>query len=141
MAGNTIYMQEGSNYIDIHDNEVVNLNIDKATVRVQSEEKEKEKTEGGSLPESLATKEAMKYWQKLQVAGFVDTDCILVQGVSRKQAMYIADLFSEKLKLPSKWKPFQELWGLKNLAQEKYDMLQNGNMPPLYQKIDEVFKE
>jgi hypothetical protein len=32
MAGNTIYMQEGSNYIDIHDNEVVNLNIDKATV-------------------------------------------------------------------------------------------------------------
>ena len=32
MAGNTIYMQEGSNYIDIHDNEVVNLNIDKGTV-------------------------------------------------------------------------------------------------------------
>ena len=141
MAGNTIYMQEGSNYIDIHDNEVVNLSVDKGTVRVQSEEKDKEKTKGGCLPESLATKEAMKYWQKLQVAGFVDTDCILVQGVSRKQAMYIADLFSEKLKLSSKWKFFQELWGLKNLAQEKYDMLQNGNMPPLYQKIDEVFKE
>lgn len=35
MAGNTIYMQEGSNYIDIHDNEVVNLNIDKATVSIQ----------------------------------------------------------------------------------------------------------
>ena len=32
MAGNTVYMQPGSKYIDIHDNEVVNLNIDKATV-------------------------------------------------------------------------------------------------------------
>lgn len=42
MAGNTIYMQEGSNYIDIHDNEVVNLNIDKATVTVDDEEKRNE---------------------------------------------------------------------------------------------------
>lgn len=43
MAGNTIYMQEGSNYIDIHDNEVVNLNIDKATVAVEGDEKKNEK--------------------------------------------------------------------------------------------------
>lgn len=34
MAGNTIYMQEGSNYIDIHDNEVVNLSVDKGVVSV-----------------------------------------------------------------------------------------------------------
>ena len=27
-------MQEGSNYIDIHDNEVVNLSVEKGTVRV-----------------------------------------------------------------------------------------------------------
>lgn len=33
MAGNTVYVQ--GNYVDVHDNEVVNLNIDKATVRVQ----------------------------------------------------------------------------------------------------------
>ena len=34
MAGNTIYMQPGSKYIDIHDNEVVNLNIDKGSVSI-----------------------------------------------------------------------------------------------------------
>lgn len=33
MAGNTINVQ--GSYIDVHDNEVVNLNIDKATVSVQ----------------------------------------------------------------------------------------------------------
>lgn len=33
MAGNTINMYGGS-YVDVHDNEVVNLNIDKATVKV-----------------------------------------------------------------------------------------------------------
>lgn len=33
MAGNTVYVQ--GNYVDVHDNEVVNLSIDKATVRVQ----------------------------------------------------------------------------------------------------------
>ena len=33
MAGNTVYVQ--GNYVDVHDNEVVNLNIDKATVKVQ----------------------------------------------------------------------------------------------------------
>lgn len=34
MAGNTINMYGGS-YVDVHDNEVVNLNIDKGTVSVQ----------------------------------------------------------------------------------------------------------
>lgn len=35
MAGNKVYVQ--GNYVDIHDNEVVNLNIEKATVKVQEE--------------------------------------------------------------------------------------------------------
>ena len=33
MAGNTVYVQ--GNYVDVHDNEVVNLNIDKATVKME----------------------------------------------------------------------------------------------------------
>jgi hypothetical protein len=36
MAGNTINMYGGS-YVDVHDNEVVNLNIDKATVSVNDD--------------------------------------------------------------------------------------------------------
>lgn len=49
MAGNTIYMQEGSNYIDIHDNEVVNLSVDKGTVSVDKGEiaQDKTKSKGG----------------------------------------------------------------------------------------------
>ena len=35
MPGNTVYVQ--GNYVDVHDNEVVNLNIDKATVQVGDE--------------------------------------------------------------------------------------------------------
>ena len=35
MAGNTVYVQ--GNYVDVHDNEVVNLSIDKATVKVQDD--------------------------------------------------------------------------------------------------------
>lgn len=46
MAGNTIYMQEGSNYIDIHDNEVVNLSVDKGTVSVDKGEIAQDKTKG-----------------------------------------------------------------------------------------------
>jgi hypothetical protein len=33
MAGNTVYVK--GNYVDIHDNQEVNLNIDKADVRVE----------------------------------------------------------------------------------------------------------
>ena len=36
MAGNTVYVQ--GSYVDVHDNEVVNLSIDKATVSVQDTE-------------------------------------------------------------------------------------------------------
>lgn len=46
MAGNTIYMQEGSNYIDIHDNEVVNLSMDKGTVSVDKGEIAQDKPKG-----------------------------------------------------------------------------------------------
>ena len=46
MAGNTIYMQEGSNYIDIHDNEVVNLSVDKGTVSVDKGEIAQDKPKG-----------------------------------------------------------------------------------------------
>ena len=36
MAGNTVYVQ--GSYVDVHDNEVVNLSIDKATVQLDSAE-------------------------------------------------------------------------------------------------------
>lgn len=56
MAGNTVYMQPGSKYIDIHDNEVVNLNIDKATLSVdKSEIAQKERKNNGGRPKRAGT--------------------------------------------------------------------------------------
>ena len=39
MAGNTVYVQ--GNYVDVHDNEIVNLSIDKATVVIGDETERK----------------------------------------------------------------------------------------------------
>ncbi len=89
----------------------------------------------------LSTPAAKAYWARLQDGGYVDDDCQLTSGTTRKQAMYIAELFSEKLKMKTKWKPFEQLWHLSNLAQEKYDMQQTGVMPIRYEDIDRIFEE
>ena len=94
-----------------------------------------------ALPRELGTAEAMPYWQQLQEKGFVEKNFRLAAETTRKQAMYIAEAFAEKLRLRSKWKLFEELWGLKNLAQEKWDFQQTGVMPSRYKEIDEIFKD
>ncbi len=40
MAGNTVYVQ--GSYVDVHDNEVVNLSIDKATVKLDENDSDSE---------------------------------------------------------------------------------------------------
>ncbi len=94
-----------------------------------------------ALPDVLATGEAMKYWHRLQEEGFVDERCQLMVGITRKQAMYIADVFSDQLQMRSKWKPFQDLWHINNLAQEKWDMQETGKSPLRSTEIDAIFKE
>ena len=91
------------------------------------------------LPDVLATGMAMKYWQRLQKAGFVDEHYQLSATTTRKQAMYIADVFSDKLQMRSKWKPFQELWHINNLAQEKWEMQDTGKSPARSEDIEKIF--
>ena len=91
------------------------------------------------LPDVLATGMAMKYWKGLQKAGFVDEHYQLSPTTSRKQAMYIADVFSDKLQMRSKWKPFQELWHINNLAQEKWEMQETGKSPAHSEDINSIF--
>lgn len=93
------------------------------------------------LSGDLATEKAMKYWLRLQKAGFIDAAYRLMPGISRKQAMYIAMVFAEKLKMTSIWKPFELLWGKSNLAQEKWDFQQTGALPPRSKEIDEIFRD
>ena len=141
MAGNNIYVQ--GSYIDVHDNENVYLSVDKAQVKMQ----QKNQTVGDrhpsedKLPEILMSEEAVKYWQRLQEAGFVDADYRLMSETTRKQAMYIAMVFAEKLRMTATWKPFEQLWGKSNLAQEKWDFQQTGVLPSRSKEIDEIFRD
>lgn len=89
----------------------------------------------------LASEEAMKYWQRLKEHKFVDHKFKLLKETTRQQAMYIAEAFAEKLKMTTIWKPFQDFWGIKNLAQEKWKFQQIGTMPSRYKEIDEIFKD
>ena len=100
-----------------------------------------ESADGGLLPDVLATGLAMKYWSRLQQAGFVDEHYQLSPTTTRKQAMYIADVFSDKLQMRSKWKPFQELWHINNLAQEKWEMQETGKSPARSEDIDRIFDD
>ena len=89
----------------------------------------------------LTSEVAMIYWQRLMDLEFVDENCKLKPGTSRQQAMYIAEPFSEVLGLKSKWKEFEDFWGIKNLAQEKWTFQQTGAMPARYQEIDSIFAD
>ena len=93
------------------------------------------------LPDVLATGMAIKYWKRLQQAGFVDEHYQLSPTTTRKQAMYIADVSSDKLQMRSKWKPFQELWHINNLAQEKWEMQETGKSPARSEEIDKIFED
>jgi len=142
MAGNNIYVQ--GSYIDIHDNQNVYLSVDKAQVNVADRVRKNDV----SLPENeeklsgvLASEEAMRYWKRLQEAGFVDERCQLKQDTTRKQAMYIAEVFAERLGIGSKWKTFERLWGISNLAQEKWDFQQTGTLPSRSKEIDRIFED
>ena len=93
------------------------------------------------LPSKLTSDDAIRYWERLQEKGFVDANWHLLPTTTRKQAMYIAEAFAEKLKMKPKWKAFEELWGINNLAQEKWDMQQTGVLPPRYDEIASIFEE
>ena len=51
MAGNTVYVQ--GSYVDVHDNEVVNLSIDKATVKLNENDNLNLNKEEGQHDEEL----------------------------------------------------------------------------------------
>lgn len=97
---------------------------------------------GIAIPDMLATAVAQNYWQRLREAGFVDENCMLLQTTTRQQTWYIAELFAEKLQLVGvKWKPFQDLWNIRNLAQEKKHAQDTGLLPTRHEDIDAVFQD
>ena len=97
---------------------------------------------GGVLPACLATERALVYWQRLREAGFVDQSGQLLGTTTRLQAWYIAELFAEKMGVENvKWKLFQGLWHVRNLAQYKVRSQDSGKLPARHKEIDEIFED
>lgn len=105
MAANTVYVQ--GSYVDVHDNEVVNLSIDKAgKVQMGSGQT----PEASDIPEVLAESEL---WKKL-----IDAELVNENGqptVSRPEAAIMADMISVRLGIDHKWKLFEKLWHRNNM--------------------------
>ena len=89
----------------------------------------------------LFTAEAQVLWQRLRDAGFIVADGYsLAEGVSANQAAYIADRMAERLQIKKKWKLFQQLWGIPNMAQLAGSWQQTGKLPPRSQDIDKLME-
>ena len=89
----------------------------------------------------LFSAEAQVLWQRLREEGFIVADgYALAEGVSANQAAYIADRMAEKLQIKKKWKLFQQLWGIPNLAQLAGTWQQTGKLPPRSSDIDKIMK-
>jgi hypothetical protein len=87
----------------------------------------------------LISERAKKYWKKLQEKEFVDKDHKLLPTTTRQQAMLIADHFATTLRLKATWKPFERLWDINNLAQEKWSHLETANKISRAEEIEEIF--
>jgi hypothetical protein len=93
------------------------------------------------LPAELLTEEAQKYWKRLREAGFIVADgYALAEGISVNQATYIAICMAEKLNITKKWKVFQDLWGVKNMAQLSKNWEESGKLPPRSGEIDRLIQ-
>ena len=53
----------------------------------------------------------------------------------------LAMAFAEKLGLKTKWKTFEDFWGINNLAQEKNKSIELGKLPTRSNVIDKVFED
>ena len=126
MAGNTINVQ--GSYIDVHDNEVVNLNIDKAVVSLQD----------GDARERAAVltwnKEFMAIMEKAVEQGLCTPDDWQFKWNEKIDAVYFASVASHKFHLSHRhdsdgglsfaWKPFEALFGEKDFRSKYNDYLQ-----------------
>lgn len=91
------------------------------------------------LSEELRSEEAEEIWEDLREAGFIVEDGYdLAEGVSTNTATYIADRMSGRLGIKAKWKPFQQLWNKKNMAQLAGTWKETGKLPPRASEIDDI---
>ena len=142
MAGNTINMYGGS-YVDVHDNEVVNLNIDKATVTLQD----------GDAQERAAVltenEDFMAIMRRAVEGGFCVQEGWQYRWKVKVEAAYFASLASERYGLSKRmvgggkaavcWIPFEALFGLNDLRTAFNDYKQCKTRLVREEEIDRLF--
>lgn len=144
MAGNTINVQ--GNYIDVHDNEVVNLNIDKGTVTVNGEQIDT-KGKAAVLTENEAFMAIMK---KAVEAGFCRKEGWQYRWKVKVEAAYFASVASFTFGLSKRrdhdgdecisWIPFEALFGVKGLRLSYNDYQKCATKVKRKADIDGLFK-
>ena len=104
-------------YIDIHDNGVVNLSVDKGEVHVgdcqQAQGDRQQPKPQCAVGEELVDSEP---WLKVKQAGLVDADGM--PTVSRPEAALMADKLAKLLGIANKWKYFEQLWHRNNMRND-----------------------
>ena len=94
--------------------------------------------ENFAMPACLLTPDAERLWKMAREAGFIEPDgYMLAEGVSASQAAYLADHMANSLGIVrEKWKIFQHLWGIKNMAQLAGTWQQTGKLPARAKEIN-----
>ena len=154
MAGNTINMYGGS-YVDVHDNGVVNLNIDKAEVSVNDDTRPclsgtPSNLEGEQRAEVLTENaEFMAIIQKAVEQGFCTQDGWQYRWKVKVEAAYFASLANERYNLSKRkingktavsWIPFEALFGLNDLRTAFNDYKQCKTALVREEEIDKLFE-
>ena len=140
------------NYIDVHDNEVVNLNIDKASVQVHDNETSSRQDDGAMERAKVLTenKEFVRILQKAVEAGFCQQDGWQYRWKVKVEAAYFASLANERFKLSKRkingnkpavsWIPFEALFGLNDLRTSFNDYKQCKTKLVREEEIDKLFE-
>ena len=123
-----MYVQ--GSYVDVHDNEVVNLSIDKAgSVSIG----EGQQGASAAVPAVLAESEL---WQRLKDARLVDEHGQPL--VSRPEAALMAYMLAERLHIDQKWKFFEQLWQRKNMRNDYNTALEQRKSLDFQDRLKEI---
>ncbi len=94
------------------------------------------------LLKELDTSQAREFFKKAVEIGFCEPDG---EGynwkLSKPQAALFAEIASEKLKLEEKWKPFEQVWGVKDLRKTRWDSKERVGKVKGGNKIEDFFKD
>ena len=130
------FIVKGS-YIDIHGNEVVNLSVDKAHVKIGDNGDKGNVCSDGDLPDVLKSEKAMALWKKAQDTGWIDDS--FQPLVSRTKAALLADRMAGLLGIRNKWKVFETLWSRNNMRGDYNDAMDQKQTLAFQDKLRSVF--